>query len=1019
MITLFKRKTNRRKITKKATAAIFMLALIVTSLSLEFYATAIKVISDSVTRDDIAKQLEDAAYVNVVVNTMSKCVASIGGNDGEYIPMMRGKNAEEGKIMIHGTTDISTSLQIEGIVQGKGSSGWDGGNGTIWCYQGEDGGTSIFQLFAKVMADAGISMKEILCDGGQPGLIQRVDNSAKNCEHFEDDTAGLGMFDCGIFGSGTCVYWMSSGEDKGKAHLQKIYEKFYSSRTSDPTSSKYNPYLPTWGEIGSFNNVDGYFLYIKDFNYRCSFSESSADPHSDWSPVVLIDRSDKKIEMQRKYYHISSTGSWGTALSSDHPAKSCEELLAGVERLRKNSNEVENRSGGYQGIITAELKKACAEAKTSDGQNAWEVAKTKLEEVIADGDSSDDLKAEAQKNLDELNTIMSSGNYVKTEGNIDSDDKMTLECYDPEAFDIDVAAHDPAADPDDLVDGDTKKEPSCYDNAGSLGWIVCPIINQLSDFIQGAYEALVVPFMVLDAGLFTNSAAQNVWEVFRNFANTAFIILFLVVIFSQLTGVGIDNYGIKKILPKLFVTAVLVNLSYIICQLAVDVSNIIGKSIGDLLSLDAGEFSMSEVPDAKVDLGAGAIVVQVIAGVVALGIVLTKGVAIIVPVLMGLLSIAIAIFFLFVLLAVRKAFALILVIVSPMAFVCYALPNTKKIFDRWFNTFKGLLLAFPICSAMVYGGQFAAKIILMSAAGCSTDAKGCGGAVAFSLILTAAVISIVPIFMIPKVLRASMGAIAMGIGRMQHGLTGRGRGAIARSGMADSLRRTQARRNAGLRSDGSLNWKGKLQDARQKHGLMTRGKQARIAAGRDAALAEMGAANRIGNQFGAKGKDLRATRIAAMDANQKAQDVKDYETSIATGTRSVPVYDANGKATDKMVTASTTDISSMQNGLVHALRTGDETAIKAYQNALSAKGEDGREAVRGALLTAQKSGELSADSVRTFSSNLMENHAKDYKNNSRSLYDFANSTQNMSAADESGLATKSMLESATMRWMKP
>ena len=51
--------------------------------------------------------------------------------------------------------------------------------------------------------------------------------------------------------------------------------------------------------------------------------------------------------------------------------------------------------------------------------------------------------------------------------------------------------------------------------------------------------------------------------------------------------------------------------------------------------------------------------------------------------------------------------------------------------------------------------------------------------------------------------------------------------------------------------------------------------------------------------------------------------------------------------------------------------------------------------------------------MRTFSSNLMENHAKDYKNNSRSLYDFANSTQNMSAADESGLATKSMLESAT------
>ena len=64
-------------------------------------------------------------------------------------------------------------------------------------------------------------------------------------------------------------------------------------------------------------------------------------------------------------------------------------------------------------------------------------------------------------------------------------------------------------------------------------------------------------------------SAQNVpyegWNTFRDIANVIFVILLMVVIFSQLTGVGIDNYGIKKILPKLIIAAILINLSYLIC----------------------------------------------------------------------------------------------------------------------------------------------------------------------------------------------------------------------------------------------------------------------------------------------------------------------------------------------------------------------------------------------------------------------------------------------------------------------
>ena len=103
------------------------------------------------------------------------------------------------------------------------------------------------------------------------------------------------------------------------------------------------------------------------------------------------------------------------------------------------------------------------------------------------------------------------------------------------------------------------------------------------------------------------------------------------------------------------------------------------------------------------------------------------------------------------------------------------LPNTKQVFTRWFNTFKGLLLAYPICSAMIYGGQ-AIGMILIAANGSGT------GTVTASteILLSAAVISIVPIFLIPGVLKKSMGAIT--------GMVARAQGAVRRPVMGGAAR---------------------------------------------------------------------------------------------------------------------------------------------------------------------------------------------------------------------------------------
>ncbi|MBR5669810.1 MFS transporter [Candidatus Saccharibacteria bacterium] len=311
------------------------------------------------------------------------------------------------------------------------------------------------------------------------------------------------------------------------------------------------------------------------------------------------------------------------------------------------------------------------------------------------------------------------------------------------------------------VGSDGSHEPSCYDNAGSLGWVVCPIIDGVADFIIDKYERWVEPALQINTKLFGGEGSETyeVWNVFRNIANIAFAIVFLIIIFSQLTGVGIDNYGIKKILPKLIIGAILINLSYIICQLAIDLANILGYGVAGIFKGIASEIQIPETltidgvsastqPNGW-DAGGGLtlVVIGIVAAISALAV-LSQGTAIIIPILMAVVGVAISLFTLIAILAMRQAAAVLLVVASPLAFVAYMLPNTKKLFDKWFTVFKGLLIAFPACSALIYGGDLVGRILVTTSSGSTW------------ITLSAAIVSIAPIFFIPKLIKSSMGAVS-------------------------------------------------------------------------------------------------------------------------------------------------------------------------------------------------------------------------------------------------------------------
>ncbi len=285
-----------------------------------------------------------------------------------------------------------------------------------------------------------------------------------------------------------------------------------------------------------------------------------------------------------------------------------------------------------------------------------------------------------------------------------------------------------------------------------VGWIMCPIINFMAganDTLYGVLQGLlVVDTKIVEAD--SSNLAYNAWQVMRSFANVGFVIVFLIIIFSQISSIGISNYGIKKMLPRLVIAAILVNVSFIICQVAIDISNILGGSIVSLLDNTAVFGSTGNQDDAGTIAGGILAGTLVIGGTVAAGaatVGLAGGVlgaaALLLPVLLAaLLAIVVTVF----ILATRKVVIILLVVLAPLAFLAMLLPNTENLFKQWRKILVSMLLVYPMIGLLFGGSTLAAKIIV----GTGTDALQQ---------IVGLIVLFVPLLLTPSLLQASLKAV--------------------------------------------------------------------------------------------------------------------------------------------------------------------------------------------------------------------------------------------------------------------
>lgn len=303
------------------------------------------------------------------------------------------------------------------------------------------------------------------------------------------------------------------------------------------------------------------------------------------------------------------------------------------------------------------------------------------------------------------------------------------------------------------IESPSENSTSTSCDVQGIGWFICPVSNWLADGIDYMYSALqqflkTKPLETTNQ----NSGIYLAWVIMRNISNVAFIVAFLVIIYSQLTSVGISNYGVKKMIPRLVIAAVLVNLSFTICAILLDLSNIAGYAFQDAfmgikntistVGENTSTWTWSEVISTALSNG----VLAVGAGY-AVSLALTTE---LLPMLVPAAALAgLTLLFILLIMAARQALIIILIIISPLAFVCYLLPGTEKWFKKWRDLFLTMLVFFP-AFAVVFGGAQLAGIIIIQ------NASGPNGAIMHVLGM---LVQIIPLAITPLIMKFSGGVL--------------------------------------------------------------------------------------------------------------------------------------------------------------------------------------------------------------------------------------------------------------------
>ncbi len=236
----------------------------------------------------------------------------------------------------------------------------------------------------------------------------------------------------------------------------------------------------------------------------------------------------------------------------------------------------------------------------------------------------------------------------------------------------------PAAAQDGLVDGVANAMINAF---SSVMISIAGLFIQLTIFALKFFIEIAGYNNYIDADV-----VQIGWNMVRDIANMFFVVVLLVIAFG--TILGLEQYEWKKTLVKLVMAAFFVNFSNLICQLIIDIGQVFTITFLNALAGAAGGnlikmFNFDEIYNIatrgtdptgiQLEFFAGSVMTIVFAGIA----MFTMGAYLIV--MIG-----------------RMVVLWTLMILSPLAFLFSALPNTQSYAQEFWNEFIHHVIVAPV-----------------------------------------------------------------------------------------------------------------------------------------------------------------------------------------------------------------------------------------------------------------------------------------------------------------------------------
>ena len=256
--------------------------------------------------------------------------------------------------------------------------------------------------------------------------------------------------------------------------------------------------------------------------------------------------------------------------------------------------------------------------------------------------------------------------------------------------------------------------PTCEANISGVGfgWVICWALNGISEGLE-ATEGFVESHLTLEPKDYheefqinnkENFTYKDAWSNVRTYMTFTVIGTALFMIISTALDFGFfSNYTVKKYLPRLIVGTILIQFSWALGDLLIQLTNQIGGFMQSLLyaavpgAVDHGLEDIFGNGGFSTLLAGGA-------GVAALTWVLLLPVG-----FTGLVF-----FFLgFLFLVARKYLLIMLLILTPLGLALWVLPGSDKIWKTYSKTFTYLLIFYPVVVTVIAAGKIFSYLILL------------------------------------------------------------------------------------------------------------------------------------------------------------------------------------------------------------------------------------------------------------------------------------------------------------------